>query len=55
MKQWIQKAAAADQAILKVDEESLMYGETEFVDDSVDCRLSGRFSFLYNIASLKLV
>ena len=55
MKQWIQKASAADQAILKVDEESLMYDKTEFVDDSVDCRFSGRFPFLYNSASLKLV
>ena len=41
LKQAMQKISVADQAKLKVDEESLLYDETELVDDSVDCRFSG--------------
>jgi hypothetical protein len=41
LKQAMQTISASDQALLKLEEESQMFDETELVDDSVDCRFAG--------------
>jgi hypothetical protein len=41
LKQAIQRLPAAEQETLKVEVDSMLFDETELVDDSVDCRFAG--------------
>ena len=41
LKQAIQKLPAAEQETLKVDVDSMLFDETELVDNSIDCRFAG--------------
>ena len=41
LRQAIQRLPAAEQETLKVEVDSMLFDETELVDDSVDCRFSG--------------
>jgi len=41
LKQAIQRLPAAEQETLRVDVDSMLFDETELVDDSVDCRFTG--------------
>ncbi|MEE8399784.1 MAG: hypothetical protein V3S89_12315 [Desulfobacterales bacterium] len=41
LEQAIQRLSAAEQETLKVEVDSMLFDETELVDDSVDCRFAG--------------